>query len=111
MRNFPPTDTFSLVLQNRTAPSRTTYYLTEAARLAGLHPELLRYYCRRGLCGEARAQPDVELIFDDDAIFEVRRFEHYRRYHGVSRQTLRLLCGLRREVDRLQAELRFMRGP
>jgi DNA-binding transcriptional MerR regulator len=87
-----------------------TYSLEAAAQLADLHPEMLRYYCQLGLFGDARAQPEAELIFDDDALYELRRFEHFRRHHGVSRKTLRLLCGLWREVERLQSELRFLRG-
>jgi DNA-binding transcriptional MerR regulator len=102
---------YSLTLVRVTEVSPATYSLEDAARLAGVHPELLRYYCRIGLLGEARAQPGVELVFDDDALYELRRFEHYRRHHGVDRKTLRLICGLWREVERLQTELRFLRGP
>jgi DNA-binding transcriptional MerR regulator len=89
--------------------SPATYSLETAARLAGVHPEMLRYYCQLGLFGEARVQPESDLTFDDDALYELRRFEHYRRHHGVSRKTLRLLCGLWREVEQLQTELRFLR--
>ena len=101
----------SLTLVRLTATSSATHSLDAAARLAGVHPEMLRHYCRLGLFGAALAQPGTELTFDDDAIYELRRFEHYRRHHGVDRRTLRLLHGLWREVARLQAELRFRRGP
>ncbi len=86
------------------------YSLEDAAALAGVHPQMLRHYCRLGLFGVARAQPDIELVFDDDALYELRRFEHYRQKQGVNRKTLRLLCGLWREIERLQTELRFLRG-
>jgi len=99
----------TLVLVTEIGP--TTYSLEAAARLAGIHPEMLRYYCRLGLFGAARARPETALIFDDDALYELRRFEHYRRHHGVNRRTLRLICDLSREVERLQAELRFLRRP
>lgn len=101
---------FALTLVRLTPVGPTTYSVEEAAGLAGMHPAMLRYYCGLGLFGEARAQPAAELVFDDDALFELRRFEHYRRHHGVDRRTLRLICGLRREVERLQTELRFLRG-
>lgn len=99
----------SLVLVTRARPA--TYSLAHAARLAAVHPEMLRYYCQLGLFGEARAQTESEPIFDDDALFELRRFEHFRRHHGINRKTLRLICGLWREVEQLQAEVRFLRGP
>lgn len=101
-------ETYSLALVRVTVERPAAYSLEVAASLAGIHPEMLRYYCRRGLFGEARAQ--AEPIFDDDALYELRRFEHYRRHHGVNRKTLRLLCGLWREVERLRNEVRFLRG-
>ena len=102
---------YALMLVSVTEVGPATYSLETAAHLAGVHPEMLRYYCRLGLLGEERAQPESELVFDDDALYELRRFEHYRRHHRVDRTTLRLICGLRREIERLQAELRFQRGP
>ena len=86
------------------------YSLEAAAKLADIHPEMLRYYCGLGILGEGFARPGVELIFDDDAVYELRRFEHYRRHHGVNRKTLRLLCDLWRDVERLRSEVRFLRG-
>jgi DNA-binding transcriptional MerR regulator len=101
----------SLVLVRVTEMGPAIYSLEDAARLAGMHPEMLRHYCRLGLFGAARARQEATPTFDDDALYELRRFEHYRRHHGVSRRTLRLICSLWREIDRLQAELRFRRGP
>ena len=101
---------FSLTLVGVTEAGPATYSLETAARLAGVHPEMLRYYCQLGLFGEARAQPTAELIFDDDALYELRRFEHYRRHHALPRKTLRLICHLWREVERLETEVRFLRG-
>jgi DNA-binding transcriptional MerR regulator len=86
-----------------------TCSLTDAAHASGVHPDLLRHYCRIGLFGSAFAHAKAEPVFDDDMIFELRRLEHYRRFHGIERRTLRLLCGLWREVDRLETELRFQR--
>jgi DNA-binding transcriptional MerR regulator len=103
-------NSYSLMLIGVTAAGPAVYSLEEAARLAGVHPEMLRYYCQLGLFGEARARPEAELVFDDDALYELRRFEHYRRRHGVNRQTLRLICDLWRDVERLEAELRFLRS-
>lgn len=108
--NDPAVSENSLVLVRVTEAGPASYSLETAARFAGLHPEVLRYYCHLGVLGEERARPDAELIFDDDALYELRRFEHYRRHHGVDRKTLRLICGLRREVERLQTEVRFLRG-
>ena len=107
--NFSGRPSLLVVCANETGPAR--YSLEMAARLSGLHPEMLRYYCRLGLLGAARARPDAELSFDDDALYELGQFERYRRRHGVDRQTMRLIFTLRREVERLREEVRFLRGP
>ena len=107
----PESHGMSLVIVSLRTAGPATYPLETAARLAGVHPEMLRHYCRLGLFGDALAQPDAELMFDDDALYELRRFEHYRRHHGINRKTLRLICGLWHEIDRLQTELRFLRQP
>jgi DNA-binding transcriptional MerR regulator len=101
---------YSLMIVRVAETGPATYSLDFAARLAGVHPEILRYYCRLGLFGERRAQPGAELVFDDGALLELRRFERYRLHHRVDRKTLRLICSLKREVERLQAELRFRSG-
>lgn len=85
------------------------YSLETAAYLGGVHPEVLRHYCQLGLFGEARTDPAFERVFDDNALFELRRIEHYRQHHGVGRTTMRHICELWREVERLQAEIRFLR--
>ncbi len=105
-----PNDDYLLALVHVIEVRPATYSLEAAAQLADVHPEMLRYYCQLGLFGEARAHPDTLLVFDDDALYELRRFEHYRRHHGVNRKTLRLLCGLWHEVESLQKEIRFLRG-
>jgi len=99
----------SLKLICVTEPGPSTYSLEDAASLMGIHPEMVRHYCRLGLCGEARAMPETDLIFDEDAIYQLRRFEHYRRNNRVSRKTLRLIFSLWRDIELLQTELRYLR--
>lgn len=111
MKSSARLEKFPLVLVCASETNPVTYSLETTAHLVGVHPELLRYYCQSGFFGAARARAGAELSFDDDALYELRRFEHYRRHHGVDRQTLRLIFELRREVERLQAEVRFLRGP
>lgn len=100
-------ETTALVLVQRDVI--VTYSLEAAAELAGIHPAMLRHYCRLGLFGSARAQSENRVTFDDDALYELRRFEHFRQQPGINRQTLRLIHSLWRKIDRLQEELRFFR--
>ena len=83
----------------------------DLARLTGVHPELLRYYYRRGLIEAQADGPEDDPLFGQEAVSEIRRIEHYRRFLGVSRRALPLLCELRREGERQHIELRFLRGP
>ncbi len=94
-----------------TADARVLYSLETAAQLTGVPVEMLRHYCHLGLLGAARTAAEPGPVFDDNALYEVRRIEHHRRHHGVSLRALPLVCGLWREVEQLQTELRFLRGP
>jgi hypothetical protein len=84
------------------------FSLTSAAQQAGVHPEILLYYCRLGLLGPERAQSGALATFDNAALEEVARVEHYRRNLGVQRQALPFVCEMRREGVRLEIELRFL---
>ena len=99
-----------LVLVSSIEPGGPPYSLAVAARLTAVHPDLLRYYCLIGLLGEKLMSPDPATVFDDNALYAVRRIEHFRRHHGVDRRALPLVMGLIREAERLQAELRFLRS-
>jgi DNA-binding transcriptional MerR regulator len=107
MSNFIILENRSFALTRADSPTRSTYSLADAAQVADVHPELVRYYVRLGLFGPARGSPESEPVFDDDAIYELRRIEHYRRHYGVNRRALPLISRLLREVARLEAEVRF----
>ncbi len=87
------------------------FSLETAAGLTGVHPEMLRYYCRLGLLGPGLAEGMREPVFDEEALHEVRRIEHYRRHLAVSRQALPLVCELRRDAERRHIEIHFLRYP
>jgi hypothetical protein len=88
-------------------PSTTGYSIDAAAELTGVEPELIRYYCSHGIVAVVQARRRQGPVFDDDAIYELRRIEHYRRHFGVDRSALAFIGGLLREVARLENELRF----
>ena len=110
MMNFIVLESHPAALATRPAGTPAVYSLETAAYLGGVHADLLRYYCRRGLFGPDRAAA-VEPTFDDSDLYELRRAEAWRRYHGVNRRALPRISGLQHKVDRLQAELRFARRP
>jgi DNA-binding transcriptional MerR regulator len=90
----------------KAAPGRPTYTLDAAASAAGVQPEMVRFYVESGVVATftvVRGQPRL----DDDALYELRRIEHYRRHYGVNRQALPVIGTLLRELARLEAEVRF----
>ncbi|AKC81678.1 hypothetical protein IMCC26134_00800 [Verrucomicrobia bacterium IMCC26134] len=112
MNTIAPDSSSALMVLELDLPvhAPATYSLSVAATQCGVHPALVLHYCRIGLLGPALAQPDGEPVFNDDTLFELRRVEHYRRHHGIERRTLRLLCSLWHDVDRLETELRILRA-
>ena len=101
----------TLALVCRPADAPALFSLETAADLTGVHPEMLRYYCRVGLLGADRIEGEREPTFDEEAIQEVRRIEHYRRHLAISRQALPLVCELRRKAERRQIDIHFLRCP
>ena len=99
----------SLTVIELTDERRGAYSLDTAAQHAGIHPDLLRYYCRAGLLGDARFQSEAEPVFDDAAIYELRRIEHYRRHLGVNLSALPVVLGMVREIEMLRSDLQFRR--
>ena len=85
--------------------------LASLSACTGVHPDLLKYYCRIGLLdGHSVPSGDAQM-FDDEAVDEVRRIEHYRRDLGVTRDGLPLVCQLWHQSQRQQIELFFLRCP
>ena len=84
------------------------YSLDAAARITGVHPEMLRYYCRLGLLNAHMDGMESLPTFDVDAVREIGRIERFRRTLGVSRRALPLICQLRRECERMQVKLGFL---
>jgi len=88
---------------------RAAYSLEAAAEIAGVHPDLARYYWNQGLFGPRPTDAGADPVFDNDSLYELRRVEHYRKHMGVSRRALPMLARLLREVARLEAEVRFLK--
>jgi DNA-binding transcriptional MerR regulator len=111
MINFVFYSNPTLTLACRPAGAHPSYSLDEASYLTGVHSKMLGYYCRLGLLGPQRAGRQGEPVFDDEMLDDVERIEHYRRFLGVNRRALPLICELWREGERRQIELRFLRVP
>jgi DNA-binding transcriptional MerR regulator len=85
------------------------YTLEVAAHLAGVPRRSLLVYCRAGLVRPVEQPPYGIMAFSEEAIHAVRRIERVRAVHGPDLTLLKIMFELLGEVERLNAELRFLR--
>ena len=85
------------------------YNLDVAAHLAGVPRRSILIYCRAGLIRPVDPSPDGMLEFTEETIYAVRRIEHLRAAHGLDLDWLKTMFDLLNEVERLRAEIRFLR--
>ena len=86
------------------------YNLDATAHLAGVPRRSILIYCRAGLVRPVVQPPYGVLEFTEEAIYTVRQIEHLRTTHGLDLVWLKTIFDLFNEVERLRAELRFLRN-
>lgn len=82
--------------------NHAVYVISVAAELAGMHPQTLRIYERRGLVQPARTQGGNRRYSDID-IERLRRIQDLAA-GGMNLEGIRRVMELELEVERLQAE-------
>lgn len=88
--------------------TRAVYVISVAAELAGVHPQTLRVYERKGLLDPSRTQGGSRRFSDHD----LDRLRHIQALtqEGVNLLGVRRILELEAEVTRLQAELATTRA-
>lgn len=86
---------------------QTAYSIDFTARLAAVPRHAILVYCRHGLLAPLE-EPEPGYYFDDEAIRRLRQIEHLRGA-GLNLPGIKLALELMHEVQRLQAEVRFLR--
>ena len=88
--------------------SHAVYVISVAAELAGMHPQTLRIYERRGLVQPARSQGGNRRYSDID-IDRLRRIQELAS-EGMNLEGIRRVMALEVENSRLRAELEQARA-
>jgi MerR family transcriptional regulator/heat shock protein HspR len=88
--------------------SHAVYVISVAAELAGVHPQTLRIYERKGLLAPARTQGGNRRYSDDD-IDRLRRISELAA-EGMNLAGIRRVMELEAEMSRLRAELDRVRA-
>ena len=86
---------------------RGVYVISVAAELAGMHPQTLRIYERKGLVDPARTNGGSRRYSEAD-IAHLRRIQDLTNA-GVNLEGVRRILELEAEVSRLEAELAAVR--
>ena len=86
------------------------YSLDAAAHLAGIPRRSILIYCRAGLVRPVFQPPYGVMAFTEEAIHTLREIERVRVVHGIGVAWIKTLFELLDEVERLRAEVRFLRA-
>ncbi len=92
---------------SRSSEERALYVISVAAQRAGMHPQTLRIYERRGLLQPARTRGGNRRYSDTD-IARLRRIAELTA-EGVSVEGIRRIMHLEAEVQRLRDEVDQLR--
>lgn len=92
---------------NMRTSQQAVYVISVAAELAGMHPQTLRIYERRGLVQPARTNGGNRRYSDDD-IELLRRISELVE-SGMNLEGIRRVMELEAEVERLRSELEHAR--
>ena len=87
---------------------RALYIISVAAELAGVHPQTLRIYERKGLIEPSRTEGRSRRYSDRD-ISLLRRIQELTN-DGVSLAGVRRILQLEAELERAHAEIEALRG-
>lgn len=86
------------------------YSLDVAAHLAGVPRRSVLIYCRARLVRPVFQPPYGVMAFTEETIHTVRQIENVRAVHGLDLAWLKTIFDLLDEVERLRAEVRFLRA-
>ena len=85
-------------------PERAVFVISVAAELAGMHPQTLRMYERKGLLRPERTSGNSRRYSELD-IERLRLIQELTQEAGVNLAGVKRIMELQREVDRLQARV------
>lgn len=88
----------------------TSYSLDVTARVTGISRRTIMVYCRAGLVEPVMRPPHGIIEFNEEAIYTLRRVDYLHSVQGLELIWIKTLFDLHHEVERLRAEVRFLRS-
>jgi MerR family transcriptional regulator/heat shock protein HspR len=83
---------------------RALYIISVAAELAGVHPQTLRIYERKGLLHPARTAGNTRRYSDRD-LDRLRTIQKLTQEYGVNLAGVKMIVELENEMDRLRQRM------
>ena len=90
--------------RRRSTEERGVYVISVAAELAGVHPQTLRMYERKGLLAPKRTIGNSRRYSQRDVEW-VQRIQKLTQEEGVNLAGVRMIIELERELERIQEQL------
>jgi MerR family transcriptional regulator, heat shock protein HspR len=95
--------------RNDPRPDRAVFVISVAAELAGMHPQTLRMYERKGLVRPERTSGNSRRYSERD-IERLRLIQELTQEAGVNLAGVKRIMELQRDIDRLQTRVRELEG-
>ena len=86
------------------ARERAVYVISVAADLAGVHPQTLRIYERKGLLSPQRTAGNTRRYSDQD-VDQLRRIQQLTQDEGVNLAGARIILGMQDRLEALSAQV------
>ncbi len=87
---------------------RAIYIISVAAELAGVHPQTLRVYERKGLVQPSRTSGNTRRYSEKD-IERLRQIQRFTQEMGVNLAGVQVILNLLEQINDLQSELERLR--
>jgi MerR family transcriptional regulator/heat shock protein HspR len=85
-------------------PERAVYVISVAADLAGVHPQTLRIYERKGLLSPQRTAGNTRRYSERD-VERLRQIQRLTQDEGVNLAGVRIIMDMQRQLEELRAAL------
>ena len=104
-KKIPTPKTAARITDDR---DRALYVISVASELAGVHPQTLRMYERKGLLRPARTEGRARRYSERD-IEHVRLIQSLTQEQGMNLAGVEMFMSLQRQMEEMQARLERMR--
>jgi MerR family transcriptional regulator, heat shock protein HspR len=88
----------------RDQPDRAVYVISVAAELAGVHPQTLRIYERKGLLTPARTAGNTRRYSDRD-IARLRMIQRLTQEAGLNLAGVKMIVEMESEIERMRRQM------